>query len=171
MGIEPPLIFGARPEALAATLAHGCRSFLQRLRLPLWRRVGLPVDDVAALEEALRQFLYALPLHQALDVLHTQLLSGMCLSLPSRSAEPGVVPFASPPCHQPLCWPPGTSHPPPAPPSLRCWITRRISPNMAIADFRCDSVPWATSFRNLGRCPCNAQSVTPPTFCARRLPY
>ena len=33
-----------------------------------------------------------------------------------------------------------------APPVFRCWIGRKVSPNMAILDFKCDSLPWASSY-------------------------
>ena len=29
------------------------------------------------------------------------------------------------------------------PPQFRCWITRRISPNMAVISLKCSSTPWA----------------------------
>ena len=174
MGIEPPLFFDAKPEALAAILIQGChlppvnsliglfstqmelhespadyytRVILLSLRIPDLKRVRLPPADVMAVEEALRQALLGLPLPQALDFLHTQLLSGMAISPPLRDSDSSSPLSTSPPVRQFFCWPPGTPQPPPQPPSFRVWVTRKLSPNLAIVDLHCDSVPWAGSVR------------------------
>ena len=169
LGTVPPLLFGAQPDALTQTLIHGChrppavttsplfpstmelhespvhfytKIFLHSLRLPSLRSLGLPADDILALEEALKQALLSLPLPQALDVLHTQVLSCMCVSSPRReSPNTGAPPIA---CY--LSPVEGSSTTSIAPPVFRCWIGRKVSPNMAILDFKCDSLPWASSY-------------------------
>ena len=121
LGTVPPLLFGAQPDALTQTLIHGChrppavttsplfpstmelhespvhfytKIFLHSLRLPSLRSLGLPADDILALEESLKQPLLSLPLPQALDVLHTQVLSCMCVSSPLREApNTGAPPY------------------------------------------------------------------------------
>ena len=95
-----------------------------------------------AIEEALKQALLSLPLPQALDVLHTQLLSCMCVSSPRReSPNMGASPIA---CY--LSPVEGSRTTSIAPPIFRCWIGRKVFPNMAILDFKCDSLPWASSY-------------------------
>ena len=122
LGTVPPLLFGAQPDALTQTLIHGChrppavttsplfpstmelhespvhfytKIFLHSLRLPSLRSLGLPADDILALEESLKQALLSLPLPQALDVLHTQVLSCMCVSSPRRETpNTGAPPIA-----------------------------------------------------------------------------
>ena len=143
MGIAPPLHFGASRDALTAVLLRGChrapnkdilpmlhtsmdvhespeafysRTFLQLLRIPALKNMGFSQEDVYALEDCLRQALMNLPLPQALDFLHSQLLSSMCISPPTRK-----------------------DNNPPAP----LWITRKVAPHMAVVDLRCDAVPWA----------------------------
>ena len=127
---------------------------------PLWRfmkvlRHSTPVlfcnssaspplqEDVHALEDCLRQALMNLPLPQALDFLHSQLLSSMCISPPVRKDNNPPAPFASPPLKRHFQWPSGTPDPPPDPPSFHVWITRKVAPHMAVVDLRCDAVPWA----------------------------
>ena len=169
LGTVPPLLFGAQSDALTQTLIHGChrppavttsplfpstmelhespvhfytRIFLHSLRLPSLRSLGLPADDILAIEEALKQALLSLPLPQALDALHTQPLSCMCVSSPRReSPNMGASPVA---CY--LSPVEGSSTTSIAPPVFRCWIGRKVSPNMAILDFKCDSLPWASSY-------------------------
>ena len=176
LGTVPPLLFGAQPDALTQTLIHGChrppavttsplfpstmelhespvhfytKIFLHSLKLPSLRSLGLPTDDILALEEALKQALLSLPLPQALDVLHTQLLSCMCVSSPRReSPNMGASPVA---CY--LSPVEGSSATSIAPPVFRCWIGRKVSPNMAILDFKCDSLPWACQRPCHGRNP------------------
>ena len=84
-----------------------------------------------------------LPLPQALDFLHSQLLSSMCISPPVRKDNEPPAPFVSPPLKRHFQWPPGTPDPPPDPPSFHVWITRKVAPHMAVVDLRCDTVPWA----------------------------
>ena len=170
MGIEPPLHFGASNGALTAVLLQGChraphrdivhmfatpmefhespeafysRTFLQMLRIPALKHLGFSNEDVYALEDCLRQALMNQPLPQALDFLHSQILSSMCISPPARKDNAPPAPFASPPLTRHFQWPEGTADPPPPSPSFRVWITRKVSPHMAVVDLRCDAVPWA----------------------------
>ena len=170
MGIVPPLHFGANIDALTPVLLRGChrepnddiipmlhttmeihespeafysRTFLQLLRIPALKNLGFSQEDVHALEDCLRQALMNLPLPQALDFLHSQLLSSMCISPPVRKDNNQPAPFASPPLKRHFQWPPGTTDPPPPPPSFHVWITRKVAPHMAVVDLRCDPVPWA----------------------------
>ena len=166
MGIAPPLHFGATCDAV---LLRGChrapngdilpmlhtsmdvhespeafysRTFLQLLRIPALKKMGFSQEDVYALEDCLRQALMNLPLIEALDFLHSQLLSSMCISPPARK-DNNPAPFASPPLKRHFQWPAGTADPPPSPPSFHVWITRKVAPHMAVVDLRCDAVPWA----------------------------
>ena len=170
MGIEPPVHFGASSGALTAVLLQGChraphrdiahmfatsmefhespeafysRTFLQMLRIPALKHMGFSNEDVYALEDCLRQALMNQPLPQALDFLHSQILSSMCISPPARKDNSPPAPFASPPLTRHFQWPEGTADPPPPCPSFRVWITRKVSPHMAVVDLRCDAVPWA----------------------------
>ena len=170
MGIVPPLHFGANIDALTPVLLRGChrepnadiipmlhttmeihespeafysRIFLQLLRIPALKNLGFSQEDVHALEDCLRQALMNLPLPQALDFHHSQLLSSMCISPPVRKDNNQPAPFASPPLKRHFQWPPGTTDPPPPPPSFHVWITRKVAPHMAVVDLRCDPVPWA----------------------------
>ncbi len=142
-------IWGSQADALTQTLIHGChrppavttsplfpssmelhetpvhfytRVFLHSLRLPL-QFLGLPADDILAIEEALKQALPPLPLPQALDVLHTQLLSCMCVSTPRRES-------------------PNLGSPP-----LACYLSP-VEGSVAppVLDFKCDPLPWASSY-------------------------
>ena len=121
------------------------RVLIHSLRLP-FQLLGLPSDDILAIEEALKQALLPLPLPQAPDILHTQLLSCMCVSTPRReSSAPG--PNQTPPplaCY--LCPVDGSRTARFPPPVFRCWIGRKVSPNMAVLDFKCDSLLWAASY-------------------------
>ena len=119
------------------------RTFLQLLRIPALKNLGFGQEDVYALENFLRQALMNLPLPQALDFLHSQLLSSMCISPPVRKDNNPPAPFASPPLKRHFQWPSGTPDPPPSPPSFHVWITRQVAPHMAVVDLRCDAVPWA----------------------------
>ena len=165
--------FGAQADALPQTLIHGChrppavttaplfpssmdlhespanfytRVFLHSLRLPSLRLLGLPSDDILAVEDALKQSLLSLPLPQALDVLHTQLLSCICVSTPRRETSAPGPNQGAPPIACYLCPVDGSRTTPSPPPVFRCWIGRKVSPNMAILDFKCDSLPWAASY-------------------------
>ena len=72
------------------------RTFLQLLRIPALKNLGFSQKDVHALEDCLRQALMNLPLPQALDFLHSQLLSSMCISPPVRKDNNQPALFASP---------------------------------------------------------------------------
>ena len=118
------------------------RVFLHSLRLPSLQLLGLPSDDILAIEDALKQALLPLPLPQALDVLHTQLLSCMCVYLPPEE-NPRLLTLTKLLSLLPVTsalWMGA------APPVFRCWIGRKVSPNMAVLDFKCDSLPWAASY-------------------------
>ena len=170
MGIVPPLHFGATSDALTPVLLRAChrapngdilpmlhtsmevhespeafysRTFLQHLRIPALKNMGFSPEDVHALEDCFRQALMNLPLPQALDFLHSQLLGSMCISPPVRKDNNPPAPFASPPLTRHFQWPAGTTDPPPSPPSFHVWITRKVAPHMAVIDLRCDAVPWA----------------------------
>ena len=65
-------------------LTYYTRVFLHQLRFPALRALGLPEADVLAIEHATRSALLNLPLLQALDFLHTQLLAGLCVAAPQR---------------------------------------------------------------------------------------
>ena len=56
------------------------RAFIHPLRFPALAALNLPPADIQAIEMATRTALLALPLLQALDFLHTQLLAGLCVS-------------------------------------------------------------------------------------------
>jgi len=73
------------------------RTFLQLLRIPALKNMGFSQEDVYALEDCLRQALMNLPLPQALDFLHSQLLSSMCISPPAHKDNNPPAPLASPP--------------------------------------------------------------------------
>ena len=173
LGTPPTLLFGAQADALPQTLIHGChrppavttaplfpstmdlhespanfytRVFLHSLRLPSLRLLGLPSDDILAVEDALKQSLLSLPLPQALDVLHTQLLSCICVSTPRRETLAPGPNQGAPPIACYLCPVDGSRTTRSPPPVFRCWIGRKVSPNMAILDFKCDSLPWAASY-------------------------
>ena len=170
MGIVPPLHFGASSDVLTPVLLRGChrapngdifpmlhscmdvhespeafysRTFLQHLRIPALKNMGFFPEDVHALEDCFRQALMNLPLPQALDFLHSQLLGSMCISPPVRRDNSLPAPFAAPPLKRHFQWPSGTAEPPPSPPSFHVWITRKVAPHMAVVDLRCDAVPWA----------------------------
>ena len=173
----PPLpTFAATPQPLGLTLIHGVhrwpdtvesyfhldraphdtpltyytRVFLHQLRFPALRALGLPEADVLAIEHSTRSALLNLPLLQALDFLHTQLLAGLCVAAPQR----GLI-------TRDHILDPTRRHPPPnfgrltpprealqqfQPPKFRCWIGKRISPNMSLITLKCDSSPWANRF-------------------------
>ena len=65
-------------------LTYYTRVFLHQLRFPALRALGLPDADVLAIEHSTRSALLNLPLLQALDFLHTQLLAGLCVAAPKR---------------------------------------------------------------------------------------
>ena len=129
-------------------LTYYTRAFLHQLRFPALRALGLPDADV--LEHSTRSALLNLPLLQALDFLHTQLLAGLCVAAPQR----GLIKRDH--LHDPT-----RRHPPPnfgrltppkeafqhfLPPKFRCWLGKRISPNMSLITLKCDSSPWANRY-------------------------
>ena len=163
-----PLNFPASPEALTAVLVQGChrppgvltglfhsqiephetphqyyqRIFIFSLRFPSLTTLGVPPPDVLAIEEAVRHILLRCSLPQALDFLHTQLLAGICVANPVRDS-PTIHP--SPPLACYLTFPPRVLQEAAVAPQFRCWITRRISPNMAVISLKCSSSSWACS--------------------------
>ena len=96
---------------------------------------------------ATRTALLALPLLQALDFLHTQLLAGLCVAGPSRSvssADRITDPLERfPPPLACRLTPPREALPKFHTPKFRCWLGKKVSPNMSIITFKCDSTPWA----------------------------
>ena len=100
------------------------------------------MPDVFAIEEAVRHTLLRCSLPQALDFLHTQLLAGICVANPVRDS-PTIHP--SPPLACYLTFPPRVLQEAAVAPRFRCWITRRISPNMAVISLKCNSSSWACS--------------------------
>ena len=126
------------------------RVFLHPLRFPALRALGLPDPDVSAIELATRSALLAMPLLQALDYLHTQLLSGLCVAAPPR----GLIPrdkMLDPMRRQPHPVACRLTRPREAlqqvlSPTFRCWLGKRISPSMTLVTLKCDSVPWANYF-------------------------
>ena len=169
MDAVPTPHFPASPEALTAVLVQGChrppgmltglfhsqiephetphqyyqRIFIFSLRFPSLTTLGVPPPDVLAIEEAVRHILLRCSLPQALDFLHTQLLAGICVANPVRDS-PTTHP--SPPLACYLTFPPQVLQEAAVPPQFRCWITRRISPNMAVISLKCNSSSsWACS--------------------------
>ena len=55
-------------------------AFIHPLRLWALAALDLPTADIQAIEQATRTALLSLPLIQALDFLHTQLLAGLCVA-------------------------------------------------------------------------------------------
>ena len=124
------------------------RAFLHPLRFPALAALNLPVADIQAIELATRNALLALPLLQALDFLHTQLIAGLCVASPSKPLNdritdplvrypPPVACRLTPPREAPQAF---------HPPKFRCWLGKKISPNMSVLTLKCDSVPWANYF-------------------------
>ena len=168
MDAVPAPHFPASPEAVTAVLVQGChrppgvltglfhshiephetphqyyqRIFIFSLRFPALATLGVPPPDVLAIEEAVRHILLRCSLPQALDFLHTQLLAGICVANPVRES-PTIHP--SPPLACYLTFPPRVLQEAPVAPQFRCWITRRISPNMAVISLKCNSSSWACS--------------------------
>ena len=119
------------------------------------------------LQHSTRSALLNLPLLQALDFLHTQLLAGLCVAAPKR----GLIKRDN--IHDPT-----RRHPPPnfgrltppkeafqhfQPPKFRCWIGKRISPNMSLITLKCDSSPWANRFHSAGFTAGNILQLVFPT--------
>ena len=168
MDAVPTPHFPASPEAVTAVLVQGChrppgvltglfhsqiephetphqyyqRIFIFSLRFPALTTLGVPPPDVLAIEEAVQHILLRCSLPQALDFLHTQLLAGICVANPVRDS-PTTHP--SPPLACYLTFPPRVLQEAAVAPQFRCWITRRISPNMAVISLKCNSSSWACS--------------------------
>ena len=109
-GTLPLPFFRATPDALEKVLLQGCyrppgalaglfhisqephetpanfytRAFLLPLRFPCLTTLGLPPPDIFAIESAVRQELLRVPLPQALDFLHSQILAILCVNAPRR---------------------------------------------------------------------------------------
>ena len=109
------------------------------LRLLAWRLRTF----IFAIESAVRQELLRLPLPQALDFLHFQILAILCINAPRR--ERGTQNIHSlDPCPPTACYltfPDRASSGILEPPQFRCWISRRVSPNMAVISLKCNSTP------------------------------
>ena len=130
---------------LASTLGPLFIPFASRLLLPLifrlliYRPLSLPPVPLSS------PFLL-----QALDFLHTQLLAGLCVASPSRSVSkadrivdclerfpPPLACRLTPPREASRAFPP---------PTFRCWLGKKVSPNLSIITLKCDSTPWANYF-------------------------
>ena len=131
-------------------LTYFTRVFLHQLRFPALRALGLPDADVLAIEHSTRSALLNLPLLQALDFLHTQLLAGLCVAAPKRglikrdNIHDATRRHPSPNFGR--LTPPKEAFQHFQPPKFRCWIGKRISPNMSLITLKCDSSPWANRF-------------------------
>ena len=131
-------------------LTYYTRVFLHQLRFPALRALGLPDADVLAIEHSTRSALLNLPLLQALDFLHTQLLAGLCVAAPKRglikrdNIHDATRRHPSPNFGR--LTPPKEAFQHFQPPKFRCWIGKRISPNMSLITLKCDSSPWANRF-------------------------
>ena len=169
MDAVPTPHFPASPEAVTAVLVQGChrppgvltglfhshiephetphqyyqRIFIFSLRFPALATLGVPPPDVLAIEEAVRHILLRCSLPQALDFLHTQLLAGICVANPVRDSP--TYSSLSPLLHVTLLFLLEFYKRLPLLPQFRCWITRRISPNMAVISLKCNSSSWACS--------------------------
>ena len=172
-GTLPLPFFRATPDALEKVLLQGCyrppgalaglfhisqephetpvnfytRAFLLPLRFPCLTTLGLPPPDVFAIESAVRQELLRVPLPQALDFLHSQILAILCVNAPRRPKGSQRI-HSIDPCPPTACYlvfPERATAGVPDPPQFRCWISRRVAPNMAVIGLKCNSTPWACS--------------------------
>ena len=115
-GTLPIPFFRATPDALEKVLLQGCyrppgdlaglfhitqephetpvnfytRAFLLPLRFPCLTTLGLTPPDIFAIESAVRQELLRVPLPQALDFLHSQILAILCVNAPRRPKGKGT---------------------------------------------------------------------------------
>ena len=173
-GTLPVPFFRATPDALEKVLLQGCyrppgnleglfhitpeshetpanfytRAFILPLRFPCLRTLGLTPPDIYAIEAAVRQELLRLPLPQALDFLHSQILAILCINAPRRPRGTQNIQSLDP-CPPTACYlvfPARATAGAPEPPQFRCWISRRVSPNMALISLKCNSTPWACSY-------------------------
>ena len=118
------------------------------LCLPCLATLGLTPPDIFAIESAVRQELLRLLLPQALDFLHSQILAILCVNAPRRAKGTQNI-YSLDPCPPTACYlvfPDRATAGVPDPPQFRGWISRRVSPNMAVISIKCDSTPWACSF-------------------------
>ena len=172
-GTLPIPFFRATPDALEKVLLQGCyrppgalaglfhitqephetpvnfytRAFLLPLRFPCLTTLGLTPPDIFAIESAVRQELLRVPLPQALDFLHSQILAILCVNAPRRPKGSQKI-HSIDPCPPTACYlvfPERASAGVPDPPQFRCWISRRVAPNMAVIGLKCNSTPWACS--------------------------
>ena len=172
-GTLPIPFFRATPDALGKVLLQGCyrppgdlaglfhitqephetpvnfytRAFLLPLRFPCLATLGLTPPDIFAIESAVRQELLRVPLPQALDFLHSQILAILCVNAPRRPKGSQKI-HSIDPCPPTACYlvfPDRASAGVPDPPQFRCWISRRVAPNMAVIGLKCNSTPWACS--------------------------
>ena len=172
-GTLPLPFFRATPDALEKVLLQGCyrppgalaglfhisqephetpvnfytRAFLLPLRFPCLTTLGLPPPDIFAIESAVRQELLRVPLPQALDFLHSQILAILCVNAPRRPKGSQKI-HSIDPCPPTACYlvfPERATAGVPDPPQFRCWISRRVAPNMAVIGLKCNSTPWACS--------------------------
>ena len=128
------------------------RAFLLPLRFPCLTTLGLPPPDIFANERAVRQELLRVPLPQALDFLHSRILAILCVNAPRRPKGSQKI-HSIDPCPPTACYlvfPERATAGVPDPPQFRCWISRRVAPNMAVIGLKCNSTPWACSY-NQGR--------------------
>ena len=159
-GTLPLPFFRATPDALEKVLLQGCyrppgalaglfhisqephetpvnfytRAFLLPLRFPCLTTLGLPPPDIFAIESAVRQELLRVPLPQALDFLHSQILAILCVNAPRRPKGSQKI-HSIDPCPPTACYlvfPERATAGVPDPPQFRCWISRRVAPNMAV---------------------------------------
>ena len=173
-GTLPLPFFRATPDALEKVLLQGCyrppgalaglfhisqephetpanfytRAFLLPLRFPCLTTLGLPPPDIFAIESAVRQELLRVPLPQALDFLHSQILAILCVNAPRRPKGSQKI-HSIDPCPPTACYlvfPERATAGVPDPPQFRCWISRRVAPNMAVIGLKCNSTPWACSY-------------------------
>ena len=173
-GTLPVPFFRATPDALEKVLLQGCyrppgdlaglfhimqephetpinfytRAFLLPLRFPCLAALGSTPPDIFAIESAVRQELLRIPLPQALDFLHSQILAILCVSAPRRAKGTQNI-HSLDPCPPTACYlvfPDRATAGVPDPPQFRCWISRRVAPNMAVISLKCNSTPWACSY-------------------------
>ena len=109
---------------------------------------GLTPPDIYAIEAAVRQELLRLPLPQALDFIHSQILAIMCINAPRRPRGTQNIHSLDlcPPTACYLVFPERATAGALELPQFRCWISRRVSPNMAVISLKCNSTPWACSY-------------------------
>ena len=114
MGIAPPLHFGATCDALTPVLLRGCHR--------------VPNGDILPMLHT------SMDVHESPEAFYSrtflQLLRIPALKNMGFSQEDV---YALEDCLRQV----------PRPPAFHVWITRKVAPNMAVVDLRCDAVPWA----------------------------